>query len=779
MFTVRISKLIALIITLTLSFNNISIAYAEATEYNQLSENWIIKSIVVQGNQRVEKETIESYLAFEKGAKFRHTDLDESLKKLFSIGLFKDVKINTDPAKRTIYIKLEENPTINQIAFEGNKRVKKDDLLSEISLKPRMVYNKVKLQSDVNKILDIYSKSGRYAATINPKVIQLPQNRINLVFEINEGPKTLVKKIIFVGNKSFNDNKLSSIINTKQSAWFRLLSSSDHYDPDKLDYDKELLRRFYLSMGYADFKVISAIADITPDRSSFIITFTLDEGEMYKFGKVDVESKIEKVNINAIKKLIKTKQGKIFNSELLEDTTEAFTKYLNNNGYAFVSVEPELEKNTADTTIAVKYIINESKKVYINRINITGNSRTTDKVIRREVRLAEGDPYNASLLDRSEQRIRNLDYFDKVDITTARTDEDDKVDVNIDVAEKSTANINFGVGYSTADGPVGKIGLTETNLLGNGQELNFVVSKAEKRGDIDLSFTEPYFMDKDLSAGFDLFTNTHDLKESSSYKSDTKGFSLRAGYEITEYLRHTLRYTYRVDKVKAADDASRFIQEQKGTNRLSSIGHNFIYDKTNNRMRPSEGYFIKLSQEYAGLGGTAKYLRHELNSAYYIPVHKRDVVLKISGNAGNIHALNGKQVKIHERFFLGGDDLRGFKTAGVGPTDKVTRDALGGNNYYTVSSELTFPLGLPKEFDVSGAVFADAGSLWGVDVPKSQRELKRATMWDKHSIRASAGVGVVWISTIGPMSFYLSYPIKYEKHVDRKQIFTFTFKTPF
>ena len=754
-----------------LSFN---VAFAAA----QLDDQKI-NLIEIEGNQRVEKDTLLSYLNLHAGDIYSEKEGSASAKKLFATGLFEDVDIKIAGGK--LVVKVIENPMINSISFEGNKRIKREIFASEMQLKPRMVFSKVKLQHDVNKLVDIYNKSGRYAINIEPKMIKLDNNRVNLVFEINEGPKTTVKRIYFVGNKKVTDNKLRSIVSTKESKWYNFLSSGDNYDSDRVDFDKELLRRFYNSEGYADFKVISATAEMTPEREAFVLTFSVDEGNRYNFGDIDIENKLAKIDKTKLLNQLLTKKDNIYNLDKVEDSIDLLTKYLNENSYAFVNIEPEYQRDTAKRLISIKYIIEEGRKAYLNRLNITGNNRTKDKVIRREFRLAEGDAFNATLVDRSEQRIRNLDYFSKVDVTKTVSDSEDKIDVNIDVKEKSTTKLNFGAGITTEDKkitPIGQISFMEDNWLGTGKQFGASMQMAPRKKDFEISFTDPYFLNHEFQVGFDLFRQSSDKRRNNPYDVFSAGGVLRGGYDVNEYLKHYVRYTIKKDNIKHIDDdASSFIKEQQGRYTLSSIGQSFIQDKTDNRMRPTKGYWLKFDQEIAGLGGNARFFRNELNSRNYFPLKKDDFVFSIAGNVGHIYGL-GKEVRINERFFIGdvgSYGLRGFTSGGIGPRSKSNRnEPLGGKFYYTTTAALNVPLGLPAEFDISGAFFLDAGSVFGVDIGRNNKN----AIYDDRSLRASAGFGVVWITRMGPIRLDIPYPILKKKY-DQTQKYHITFSTDF
>ena len=433
------------------------------------AQQGMVKEVVIKGNQRVEKETIQSYMDVEKGEYISQDKINSSLKSMFATGLFNDIKVSNENGKLVIEVK--ENPIVNKVVFEGNKRINDDILESEVSLKSRSVYTKSKVQNDTQKIQSMYRKSGRFSIKVDPKVVSLDQNRVDIIFEIKEGKKTTVGKINFIGNKVFNDRELKKNMNTKESRWYSFYSGNDTYDPDKVAFDKELLRKFYISNGYADFRVVSHTAEITPDNKHFILNFTVEEGDKYSFGKMDVTSALPRLKVEELNEAIKTVEGEVFDASQVDDTIEEMTNLLNDMGYAFVDIDAKYDRNPKTDIIALTYDIKEGPKVYINRINISGNVRTYDKVIRREFRLAEGDPFNAAKIRRSKQRIENLGFFDKVNIERSRTSEPDKADINVEVSEKSTGELSFGAGFSTHDGALGNISLQERNLLGRGQQL--------------------------------------------------------------------------------------------------------------------------------------------------------------------------------------------------------------------------------------------------------------------------------------------------------------------
>ncbi|MGE0714082.1 MAG: outer membrane protein assembly factor BamA [Alphaproteobacteria bacterium] len=727
-----------------------------------------IQEVRIEGVQRIEPETVRSYLSVQPGDQFDSQAVDRSLKALFATGLFADVVLRREGD--ALIVRVSENPIINRIAFEGNKRVTTETLNTEVQLRPRTVYTRTKVQADVKRILDIYRRSGRFAATVEPKVIQRPQNRVDLVFEIDEGALTGVRRINFVGNKQFSDSRLREAIQTKETRWWRFLTSDDSYDPDRLTFDRELLRKFYLSEGYADFRVISSVAELTPDREGFVITVTLEEGEKYKFGKVGVVSQLKDLDPDTLRGMLTVNEGSTYNADQVEATVNRLTDAVGNRGYAFVDVRPQINRDREKKEIAVTFEIQEGPRVFIERIDVVGNVRTLDKVVRREFQLVEGDAFNSAKLRRSRQRIRDLGFFKKVDVTNVPGTSQDRTVVTVEVEEQSTGEISFGAGFSTSVGVLGEVSIRERNLLGRGQDLRLGFSISERSQEVDLSFTEPYFLDRNVSAGFDVFRIVRDLQDESSYDEEITGFSLRTGYQLSERLRQSVRYTLRQDKIdNVPTTASRFIQDLQGSSIASIFGTTLTYDRRDSRTEPTDGYFVSLSTDVAGAGGDRHFVKPKLQAGFYYPI-SLPWVLSVRGEVGHIFSFDD-EVRLTDRYFLGGDSCRGFRNSGVGPRDTTTRDALGGNTYYAATTELTFPLGLPQEFGLSGRVFGDACSLWDSDS-------KGPEVFDSSAVRIATGVGLSWKSPLGPIRLDFAVPVLKEKY-DRTENFRISFGTRF
>lgn len=728
----------------------------------------VIGDVVVQGNQRIEADTVRSYMLVVAGDPLDATKVDASLKALFATGLFADVTIRQQGD--ALVVSVVENPIINRLAFEGNRRIKDSALEQEVQLRPRTVYTRSRVQTDVQRILQVYRRSGRFAATVEPKVIQLPQNRVDLVFEINERELTGIRKIDIIGNRVFSDSRLREAIATKESAWYRFLSSDDSYDPDRLTLDRELLRKYYLSRGYADFRVSSAVAELTPDRRDFFVTFAIDEGQLYRFGQIDLQTTLKNVDIAQLRSSMRTVQGTVYNAELVERTVEDLTFELGRQGYAFVDVKPRVNRRREELTIDIAYEVAEGPRVYVERINISGNVRTLDRVVRREFRLVEGDAFNAAKLRRSRQRIRSLGFFDKVEVAQQPGSAPDRVIINADVQERSTGELSFGAGFSTAENVVGDVQIRERNLLGRGQDLRVGLSVSSIRQQVDIAFTEPYFLDRDLSAGFDLFNIRRDLQRRSRFDELSRGGRLRSGFALTENLRSNVRYTLReVEISNIRVETSDLIRREEGADLTSALGYELVYDLRDERIEPTRGWIVRFGQELAGFGGNVTYVQSTTGWSYYYPF-AADVVGNLSLRGGHIDGL-GEAVSVSNRFFLGGDAFHGFRNGGVGPRDRVTQDSIGGNVFYIGAAELRFPIGLARELGISGRLFSEIGATTDVDVSSPN-------LLDSKDPRVSVGTGLSWRSPFGPIRVDLAVPVIKETF-DKKEIFRFSFGTRF
>jgi outer membrane protein insertion porin family len=733
-----------------------------------------ITGVQIQGNVRAEPETIRSYLQLKEGQPYDHAAADRSLKALFATGLFSDVVIEMQGS--TLVVKVTENPIINRVAFEGNRKIEDDKLRDEVQSKPRQVFTRARVQADVERILTIYRRGGRYNASVEPKVIKLDQGRVDLVFEINEGDVTGVQRISFVGNEAFSDGTLRGRIRTSESAWYRFLSSDDRYDPDRLNLDRELLRKFYLSEGYADFRVVSAVAELAPNREGFFITFTISEGERYKFGKVEVSTRFAGLDVDVLQSYLTMSEGEWYDADEVEKTVTALSDIVGSLGYAFVEVRPNIRRNKDNLTVDVTFDIQEGPRVYVERINISGNTRTLDKVIRREFRLAEGDAFSTAKVRRSQQRLRNLGFFEKVDISAQPGSAPDKTNLEVQVVEQSTGDISFGAGFSTTSGILGDISVKERNLLGKGQELRLGLSIGTLSTLVDLSFTEPYFLDRPMAAGFDIFRTSNDRQNVASYSDRSIGFSLRAGWAYTEHLRQNVRYTLRqTDIYNVQPWASTIVQLNAGTSVVNEVSETLAWDTRDTRLNTTKGFLLRNTMAVAGLIGTEQYFRTTADAVYYQSIFE-DVVASIGGSVGGVfpYSGSGAALRLNNMFFIGGDTLRGFAVGGIGPRDSVTADALGGTYFYSATTELSFPLGLPKEIGIFGKAFVDIGSLWGLGGPAQYSN----TVLTSNTMRISTGVGIQWVSPFGPIRIDYAIPLQQDPW-DKTENIRFSFGTRF
>lgn len=725
-----------------------------------------IKTITVEGAQRLEPDTVRSYIDLKPGDSYNREALDRALKALFATELFADVQIRDNAG--AVVIQVKESPVINRIVLEGNKRLKEDKIRPEIRLAPRQIFSRSKVRADIARIIELYRRQGRFAATVEPKMVPLSQNRVDVVFEIVEGPKSKVRKINIIGNKEFSDGRLRGEMATKQSGITKIFSSGTSYDPDRLAYDQQKLRQFYLTNGYADFRVISAVAELTPDKRDFIITYVVEEGQRYKFGDVDVESDIRDVKPETLKPLVKMRKGQWYNAKQVEDTVDTLSETAGLLGYAFADVRPEFNRDKEALTMSVTYKVADAPRVYVERIDINGNTHTKDKVVRREFRLAEGDAFNSFRVKRSRDRIQSLGFFqEKMEIEQKRGSSPDKVILEANVEEKSTGELQVSAGFSSLERFIVNLSIRERNFMGKGQEVRASVDYSRYSKSVEVGFTEPYVFDKNIAVGFDVFRRdynsfrfTSDNDRDTTYEQTTTGFQVRAGVPLTEFTSLALRYGLSFDDVKLDRStyytngvcdpllAGRYLCDALGNRTTSSVGYSLVFDNLNNRIRPSAGHRIVLSQDFAGLGGSTKYVRSSVNAKKYWGLGK-GFVFSVAGEAGWIKGL-GQSVRLTDRFFLGEPQMRGFGIRGVGPrvirtfydvttqlpqtgSNNNTDDALGGTKYYLGHLELELPLGSGgRELGLRPSIFVDAGAVWGG---------RRPATTDVESFRNPLGTG--------------------------------------
>jgi outer membrane protein insertion porin family len=746
----------------------------------------VIERIVVQGAERIEESTILSYLPIVPGDTATDARLDNATKTLFNTGLFADVSMSLQGPE--LIVKVIENPIINQVVFEGNHNLKEDKLRDEVQVRPRGVFTKSKVQADVQRIVELYRRSGRVSATVTPKIVELPQKRVDLVFEIDEGPKSGILNLNVLGNKAFTDSALRDVIVTKESKWYRFFTNNDNYDPDRIEYDREQLRKFYRNRGYYDFHVLSAVAELVPEQNGFNVTYVLDEGGRYKFGKLTVETDLKRLSPDFLKKLLPVKEGQLYEDDLVEKSTDALTFAAGAAGFAFVDVRPRYSANPKTHTVDVNFQVTEGPRVYIERIDIVGNTRTIDPVIRRQLLLAEGDAYNRVLVDRSKVAVRSLGFFKDVDITQQPGSAPDKTVLRVAVTEQPTGELSFSLGYSSIEQLVADVGITERNFRGRGQQVTLKLSAGYLQKEVQLGFNEPRFLGRNLSGGFNIEANELDYSQFTSYKSAEVGTTFSLGFPLTQTSRLVGTYAIHQDSVyvdaslciPGAYQVSQILCQEAGTHLTSSVGYRYSVNLLDDPIRPTKGVAFSAAQDFAGAGGDVRYVKSTVDAQWYHGFSP-NTVLEIEGQAGDIEPWGGGQIYINDRFYRGGDNFRGFMIAGIGPRDTLYGDALGGKFYAQGTVELTFPNGLPEQYGINTALFTDFGTLGNLD-PSAKIDpstgLPDPNIKDNLALRASAGITVYWKSPMGPLRFDLSQIIKREPY-DVTELFQFRTSTRF
>ncbi|HEY5713499.1 MAG TPA: outer membrane protein assembly factor BamA, partial [Allosphingosinicella sp.] len=725
---------------------------------------------------RLEPETVLSYTSLRVGEPYDNEKLDQALRDLLATELFADVTI-AGADTGNLVINVRENPVINRIVLEGNRRIKDDKITPEIRLAPRQIFTRSRARADVARIIELYRRQGRYAASVEPQIVQLDQNRVDVVFEINEGPKSRVRRINIIGNEQFSDGTLISQMATREHTWYNIFSSRDTYDPDRLAFDQQKMRQYYLTQGYADFRVVSAVAELTPDRRDFIITYVIEEGQRYRFGEVAVQSDIRDFDAARLQAQLPMRSGQWYNAQQVEDSVTRLNELAGLFGYAFSDVRPSFSRSQENLTMGVTFRVAETPRVYVERIDISGNTTTNDKVIRREFRLAEGDPFNNVRVRRSRDRIQSLGFFqDNLEIQQNQGSAPDRVVLGVEVQERATGQLQLSAGYSSLEHFIGNVSIQQRNFRGQGQELRAALNYSTYSKSLELGFTEPYLFDRNIAIGFDLFRRDYnsfnflgDGSRSTTYQQVSTGGQIRSGVPLTDQLSLALRYGLSYEQISLSEDlyftdpdgilgplppvcdplkASRYLCDTIGNRWNSQIGYSLVWDTLNNRLRPSSGERIVLGQDFAGLGGDVRYLRTRLSGAKYWNVF-RNFILSIQLEGGYIHGFENTApdvdpVRLNDRFFLGSPQIRGFDIRGVGPriqrtpylfdqaadgtitnvtlsTDRNTiqDDAIGGHAYYLGRLELEIPLGQSvRELGVRPSIYVDVGALWNVRQPQ-------------------------------------------------------------
>ena len=746
-----------------------------------------VSRISVQGNQRVDDETIQSYLTITPGRSFSSFDTDESLRQLFATGLFRDVQIYQEG--RTLVVLVDEYPVVSRVIFEGNEKVKTELLQGAVQLGDRAVLSEEVLASDRERVREVLRRNGRGASEVTTEVVELGNNRVNVLFRIDEGGRTRIRRVEFVGNTAFGDRRLSEVVSLNETNILSWLKRDDVFDPDKLRTDEERLRQFYFNQGYADFEVLSAEADLDPETNRYTITFTVDEGELYRFGDISIDNSLSAVDTDSLRREVAVRTGEKYSARGIEKSLADMTDAIARQGFAFAQVTPRGEKDPDGRTVGVTFFVDEGPRVYIDQIIIRGNTRTRDYVIRREFDVAEGDAYNRVLVNQAKRRLEALGFFESVTISPQQGSAPDRIDLVVNVQDKATGELSIGGGYSSQSGALAELSFQERNFLGRGQYLKISGGYGEAVNKYELSFTEPYFLGRRISAGFDAsYTlNKPRVGEGQPYEVQTTLFRPRLSARITENLVASVNYTYQQDEVDAPlalitptdplFDPTVAQLAEDSPYVTSALGYSFVYSSLDSLQNPREGIYARFDQQFAGLGGDAEYLRSTARAtAYYTVSDTNDIVVLGQVGGGHITAFN-EGLRLTDQFFRGGDIVRGFEASGIGPRDGNT--TLGGTTFFNATAEVQFPLPLlPRSYGLRGALFADAATLYGYDLATSRADLDNPLGLDDKQIRASIGASLLWDSPFGPLRADVAYPIAKAEY-DKEQIFRFGVSTRF
>ncbi|NNU80709.1 outer membrane protein assembly factor BamA [Halovulum dunhuangense] len=720
-----------------------------------------VSSVTVEGNARIPADTIQVFAGLIPGQPVTQAEINAALQRLFDTGLFEDARI--EPRGGRILITVVENPTINQVAIEGNDRLDDEALLQVVQLGPRDPYSRTAAEADARAIIEAYARSGRITAEVTPKLIRLPDNRVNLVYEVFEGRVTEIQRISFIGNEAYSDRRLRRVVQSGQAGLFSFLFTNDVYDPDRLELDRQLLRDFYLNRGYIDFRVDSAAAELSRERNAFFLTFSVTEGQQFRYGRSTVTTFAPGLDPAAFEALIDLQPGDVYSQERVDRVIERMAFLAGQNGFAFVEIVPRLTRNEENGTVDIAFELVEGPRVFVERIDIQGNTETLDRVIRRQFRVVEGDPFNARELREAEQRIQALRFFDRVSTRVREGSAPDRAVISVEVEEAPTGSLSFGAAFSSSEGVTGTIGLSERNFLGRGQRASIELAAGEESNTFAFSFTEPALFDQDLSGSISAFYREFDRDES-SINTTSIGVIPALGFPLSEDGRLSVRLFVTQEEIDVdPTGVSPILQREAGTELSIGAGFTYTLDKRNSPVDPSAGFLLRFSQDFAGLGGDAQYSKSEALARAYTSILDEEVILTAELEAGALVSFNDS-TRITDRFVLGGDSFRGFSRGGLGPRDRCTAcgsggedidDALGGNLYAVARFEATFPIGLPENLGIYGGVFADVGSLWDLyDVAGAS-----GTVDDSARLRSSAGVSLFWDTVIGPLRFNYAKPI--------------------
>ena len=728
---------------------------------------YVFSNVKIEGNQRIEPQTILSYLDLPRGQDVSAGDLNDAMQRLQNSGLFE--KVELVPSGGTLVVRISEYPTINVISFEGNKRLKDENLAEIVKSKSRRVYSPAQAEADAAAISQVYASEGRLAARVDASIIRRSDNRVDLVFEVFEGDVTEIERIGFVGNRAFSDKKLRNVLQTKQAGILRTFIKRDTFAPERLPVDEKLLTDFYRSRGYADFKVQAVAPEVARERDAFYITFQIQEGPRYTFGNIDTISEIPGVDAGEFAAQNRVKKGDVYNPTNIDTTIRRMEALALRKGLNFVNIEPRVTRNERSQTLDLTFVLTRGQRVFVERIDIEGNTTTLDEVIRRQFSTVEGDPFNPREIRNSAERLRALGYFADVQAESRQGSSPERVIVDVNVEEQPTGSLNFGASYGVATGVGFNVSLSEKNFLGRGQEVDVSFATGSGTQSSGLTFVEPYFLGRDLKARLQLWYNTTD-RLNSDYNTRTVGILTGLEFPVSENARLELRYKLSKDTLFDVDElgvdpddgrvtgSSPILYREQGGYFTSALGYTYKYDSRITGLDPLTSYRFNFTQDFAGLGGDVK----AITSTFYGGIESRawreNVTLLAEFEAGAVHMLNDDDSRLMNRF-TGNGKIRGFEPNGYGPRDLYApnEDMLGGNYFWALRSEVQFPLGLPEEYGITGGLFADAGSVWGLDnnIGAYGEEAD-----DSMKIRAAIGASLFWTTPIGPLRFNFSHAVK-------------------
>ncbi len=738
------------------------------------AQEYRFTSVSIEGSQRIEPATILSYAGISQGQAVSAAELNEAFQRIQGSGLFESVEIK--PQGNRLVIRVVEFPTINRISFEGNRRLKDDDLAPLVRSQSRRVFNATVAEQDAATLTEAYAQQGRVAAKVTPRIIRRSDNRVDLIFEIFEGGITEVERISFVGNQAFSDRRLRRVLESKQAGLLRAVIRSDTFVADRVEFDRQVLRDFYLSRGYVDFRTTGVNAELAQERDGYFLTFNIEEGQQFSFGEITTVSDLPEVDPDLFQEALRIRPGQTYSPTLVENSIARLERMAIREGIDFVRVEPRISRNDRDLTLDVEFALVRGDRIFVERIDIEGNATTLDRVVRRQFRVVEGDPFNPREIRESAERIRALGFFSNVEVDAREGSAPDQVIVDVDVEEAPTGSFNFGGSYSTDTGFGLGVSFSERNFLGRGQTLRFAVNTGTDNQVYSLNFAEPALLGRDLRFGLDL---SYVETDNQNALYDTEIATLRPSltFPVSDNGRLSVRYELGyADVLRPDPEVGRLISAEALRDPVysSAIGYTYSYDTRRTGLNPNAGVLLQFSQDFAGLGGDSTYVKTTARSVAQTRVMNDEVTLRASFEGGALNFMDG-QSQVTDRFFLGPDTFRGFEAAGIGPrerTDGGVNDALGGNFYAVARFEAEFPLGLPEEYGVRGGVFYDVGSLWGLDQTNSD------VLYEDSSLRQTIGVSLFWTTPIGPLRFNWSEAISKERF-DKEQNFNLTISTEF